>query len=149
MGAAQLTLAVSVPPAAPGLASPIAGAPGTVAGVTWLDNADAALLPTELTATTRNTYVVPLVSPVTTLDVAVAAIPVTVRTRAAPPVPVRTCTWTGVGLRPPVPPVRRPVARALPPAAGPMVGVAGAGVVPPPAPAVGVTGVDAAENAPT
>ena len=51
-------------------AETVAGAPGTVAGVTAADAADAVDEPIALFATTLYVYGVPLVSPVTTQDVA-------------------------------------------------------------------------------
>src|SRR4051794_20488245 len=115
-------LAVSAPPTAPLLARPIVGAPGRVAGVTVLDWPDNGPAPTAFTARTRKLYAVPLVSPVTVVDVAVPAIPVTVRTTV---VPVRTCTLNEVIGEPPVAPgVQRTVAWALPAVAVPMAGAA-------------------------
>jgi hypothetical protein len=65
-GADHATVADSLPAvAAP---SVIVGAPGTVAGVTAFDEADAALFPTLLVARTVKVYGVPLVSPVTVAD---------------------------------------------------------------------------------
>ena len=61
VGAVQVTVAWALPP----VAVPIVGAPGTVAGVTELDAAEAALLPMALVAKTVNVYAVPLVRPVT------------------------------------------------------------------------------------
>jgi len=58
-----LKLTVAVPLAA--VAVPIAGAPGTVAGVTLLEAAEAAPVPTLLVAVTAKMYVVPFVSPLT------------------------------------------------------------------------------------
>ena len=55
----------------PGLAVPIVGAPGTVAGVTLFDEADAAPVPIALVAVTVKVYAVPLVNPVTVQGVAV------------------------------------------------------------------------------
>jgi hypothetical protein len=43
---------LDAPPGAPGSASPIRGAPGTVAGVTAADRADGGLLPAAFAATT-------------------------------------------------------------------------------------------------
>ena len=88
-GAVHRTVAEALPP----VAVPIVGAAGTVAGtagVTVFDAADGAPAPTALTAWTRKLYAVPLVRVGTTVWVAVAAMPVTVRTTA---VPVRTSTW--------------------------------------------------------
>ena len=62
------------------------GAPGTLAGVTAADRAEYALTPTELLAATVNVYAVPLVRPVTTRVLALAAA-VTVLSTVAP-VPV-------------------------------------------------------------
>ena len=55
----------------PGVAVPIIGASGMVAGVTLLDGADAAPGPVALAATTVNVYAMPLVKPVTTIGLAV------------------------------------------------------------------------------
>jgi len=75
-------------------AAPITGAPGAVAGgatgVTALDAAESAPVPTPLTARTTKLYAVPLVNPVTTVLVALPGRPVTVRTTV---VPVRTTFW--------------------------------------------------------
>jgi hypothetical protein len=60
-GAVKLTVAVLFPAAA----VPIAGAPGTVAGVTLMDAADGAPVPTLLVAVTVKVYGVPLVNPLT------------------------------------------------------------------------------------
>src|SRR3712207_4993311 len=90
VGGVQLAVAVIVPPATPLAAVPMTAAVGTVAGVTAFDPADSVPSPTAFTARTRKVYAVPLVSPVTTVLVAVPATPVTVRTTV---VPVRTCTW--------------------------------------------------------
>jgi hypothetical protein len=62
-GAVKLTVA----PAFPAVAVPIAGAPGTVAGVTLLEAVDAVPVPTPLVAVTVKVYAVPLVSPLTTI----------------------------------------------------------------------------------
>ena len=62
-GAVKVTDACALPP----VAVPIVGAPGTVAGVTLLDAADAAPVPTALVAVTVKVYAVPLVSPVTVI----------------------------------------------------------------------------------
>jgi hypothetical protein len=64
-GAVHETLACDVPP----VAVTLVGAPGTVAGVTALDGADAGPAPAAFAATTVNVYVVPLVSPVTVAEV--------------------------------------------------------------------------------
>jgi hypothetical protein len=60
-GAVKLTVAVPFPT----VAVPIVGAPGTVAGVTLLEAADAAPVPTPLVAVTVKVYGVPLVNPLT------------------------------------------------------------------------------------
>ena len=60
-GAVNLTAALAFP----AVAAPIAGAPGTVAGVTLLEAADAAPVPNPLVAVTVNVYGVPFVSPIT------------------------------------------------------------------------------------
>jgi hypothetical protein len=59
------------------------------AGVTAFDDAEATLEPNWFTAITLKVYVVPLVSPVTTRDVAVAAMPVMFATCV---VPLNACT---------------------------------------------------------
>jgi hypothetical protein len=51
--------------ALPAVAVPIIGAPGTVAGVTEFDAAEAAPVPAMFVAVTVNVYAVPLVNPVT------------------------------------------------------------------------------------
>ena len=51
----------------PTVAVPIVGAPGTVAGVTEFETAEAVLVPAELIAATVNVYVVPFVSPRTVI----------------------------------------------------------------------------------
>ena len=62
-GAVKVTDALAFPR----VAVPIVGAPGTTAGVTLLDAADADPVPTLLVAVTVNVYAVPLVSPVTVM----------------------------------------------------------------------------------
>jgi hypothetical protein len=61
----------------PGVAVPTVGVPGTVAAVTEFEAAEDALVPTALVAVTEKVYIVPLVSPVTTIgeDAPVAVIP--------------------------------------------------------------------------
>src|SRR5207342_3876185 len=71
-GAVHRAVALTAPPATPDVAVPMTGAPGTVAGVTLFDDADAALVPMALVAVTVKWYVVPLVNPVTTRLVAAA-----------------------------------------------------------------------------
>ena len=72
-GAVKVTLAWALPP----VAVPIVGAPGTVAGVTLFDAAEAAPVPTAFVAVTVKVYAVPLVRPVTTIgdDEPLAVIP--------------------------------------------------------------------------
>jgi hypothetical protein len=60
-GAVKLTVALLFP----AVAVPIVGAPGTVAGVTLLEAAEAAPVPTPFVAVTVKVYAVPLVSPLT------------------------------------------------------------------------------------
>jgi hypothetical protein len=62
---------------APAVAVTFVGAPGTAAGVTAFDCAEGALFPTPFVAVTVNVYAVPLVSPVTVVEVA-GGLPVTV-----------------------------------------------------------------------
>ena len=70
-GAVKVTLACALPP----VAVPMVGAPGTVAGVTLLDAADAAPVPALLVAVTVKVYAVPLLRPLTTTG-EVAPLPV-------------------------------------------------------------------------
>jgi hypothetical protein len=60
-GAVKLTVAVPLAT----VAVPMVGAPGTVAGVTLLEAADAAPVPTALVAVTVKAYGVPFVNPLT------------------------------------------------------------------------------------
>jgi hypothetical protein len=60
-GAVKLTIALLLP----AVAVPMVGAPGTVAGVTLLEAAEAAPVPTPLVAVTVKVYGVPLLSPLT------------------------------------------------------------------------------------
>jgi hypothetical protein len=60
----------------PGVAVPIVGTPGTVAGVTEFDAAEAVLVPAVFVAFTVKVYAVPLVSPETVIG---DALPVPVR----------------------------------------------------------------------
>ncbi len=55
----------------PAVAVPMVGAPGTVAGVTELDAAEAAPVPTPLVAVTVKVYAVPLVRPLTVIGLVV------------------------------------------------------------------------------
>src|SRR5215211_3589178 len=96
VGAVHLAVAVmAVSVVTPSLAVPMTGAPGTVVvvvaatGVTEFEAADNAPTPAEFTARTRKLYAVPLFRPVTTLLVAVPAMPVTVRRT----VPAESRTW--------------------------------------------------------
>jgi hypothetical protein len=66
-GAVNVTAAWAFPAAA----VPIVGAPGTPAGVTLFDGADARPVPTALAAVTVKVYGVPLVSPVTVIGLTV------------------------------------------------------------------------------
>jgi len=72
-GAVKATDACSLP----AIAVPMAGAPGTVKGVTELEGAEAAPVPALLVAVTVKVYAVPLSKPVTVmgLDAAVRVIP--------------------------------------------------------------------------
>ena len=65
-GAEKVTIARVFPPAA----VPIDGVPGTVAGVTLLDAADAAPVPIAFVALTVKVYAVPFVRPVTVIGLA-------------------------------------------------------------------------------
>jgi hypothetical protein len=58
------------------VAVPIVGAPGVVAGVTALEEPEAADVPAAFVAVTVNVYEVPLVRPVTTILVAPAVVAV-------------------------------------------------------------------------
>ena len=71
-GGVKLTVACALP----AVAVPIVGAPGTVAGVTLLEAADAGPVPIALVAVTVKVYTVPFVRPVTVigLDAPVAVI---------------------------------------------------------------------------
>lgn len=72
-GAVKLTVAVVLP----ATADPIDGAPGTVAGTTLLEAAEAAPVPTAFVAVTVKVYALPFVRPVTVsgLDAPVAVLP--------------------------------------------------------------------------
>jgi len=103
--------------ALPGVAVPMVGATGTVAGVTAFDAAEAALVPTELVAVTLKVYEVPFVRPDTTigLEVPVPVIPPGVEVTVYP-----------VMTAPPLPfGVNVTLALALPLVAVPMVGACG------------------------
>jgi hypothetical protein len=73
--------------------------PDAARGVTVLEAKDSAPWPAEFTARTRKLYAVPLVSPVTTVLVAVPEMPVTVRSTV---VPRRTWTRYSLIASPPV-----------------------------------------------
>ena len=62
-GVVKLTVALLFP----AVAVPIVGAPGTVAGVTLLEAAEALPVPTLLVAVTVKVYDVPFVSPLTAM----------------------------------------------------------------------------------
>ncbi len=68
-GAVNATVACALP----GVAVPIVGAPGTVAGVTLFDAAEAGPVPSAFVAVTVNVYAVPFASPVTGIEVHGAA----------------------------------------------------------------------------
>src|SRR6478735_5301482 len=130
-GGVHRAVALIAPPATPAVAVPMSGAPGTVAGVTAIDRAEKALVPTAFTAATWKRYAVPLVRPVTTR--LVAAAPAGRRAPTWVPAALTTRTENPVMGEPPlVPAVHRTVAEALPGVAVPIVGAAGA---------VGATGV--------
>ena len=76
-GAVNATVADVDPAAA---TAPMVGAPGTVAGVTGAEAADAAEVPPAFVAVAVNVYAVPLVRPVTSQD---PDSPVTVHVPAA------------------------------------------------------------------
>jgi hypothetical protein len=69
-GAVHVTVACALPAEA----VPMVGIPGTVgaAGVTWFEEPEGELVPMELAAVTVKVYTVPLVRPLTAVDVAVA-----------------------------------------------------------------------------
>jgi hypothetical protein len=66
-GAVKLTVACPLP----STAVPIVGAPGTDAGTTLLDGAEAIPAPFTFAAVTVKVYAVPFVNPVTTIGLAV------------------------------------------------------------------------------
>ena len=66
-GAVKATVARALP----GVAVPMIGAPGSVAGAMELEAAEAAPLPAVFVAVTLKLYGVPLVRPVTTMGLAV------------------------------------------------------------------------------
>src|SRR6478609_7611881 len=137
-GGVHRAVALIAPPATPAVAVPMTGAPGTVAGVTAIDRAEKALVPTAFTAATWKRYAVPLVRPVTTR--LVAAAPAGRRAPTWVPAALTTRTENPVMGEPPlVPAVHRTVAEALPRVGVPIVGAAGA--------VAGVTEFDRAERA--
>ena len=82
-----VTLAATAIPVAPlaGDEDVTVGAVTTGAtGVTTLDAAEGRLAPTSFTATTLKVYAVPLVSPLTVLEVNSGGMPVTVRPASCP-----------------------------------------------------------------
>ncbi|HET7549055.1 MAG TPA: hypothetical protein VFJ86_14890 [Usitatibacter sp.] len=129
-GAVKVTAACALPP----VAVPMVGAPGSVAGVTLLEAADGALVPTALVAVTVNVYAVPLVRPLTVIDVHGAA--------HVPVIPLgEEVAVYDVIAEPPLlaGAVKFTVACALPAVAMPMVGAPGT--------VTGVTLLEAAEGA--
>jgi hypothetical protein len=136
-GAVQLTTAEALPRTG----IPMVGAPGTPTGVTEAERADEALLPTALTATTPNVYVVPLVRPVTVMLIAVAGA-WTVRTGVVA-LPTNTCTSNRVIGDPPLLAGgdQFTTAAALPPVGVPMTGAPGT--------VAGATGVTALDGSDT
>jgi hypothetical protein len=102
------------------------GAPGVVYGVTDAESADAGPVPAALTAETRNTYAVPLVSPVTVAD-AVADVPSSNVVHVTPASDEYSTTQS-VTADPPVPPaVHDNATCVLPPT--PLTAVGAPGVV--------------------
>jgi hypothetical protein len=131
-GAVKLTVACAFPAAA----VPMAGAPGTVVGVTLFEAADADPVPTELVAFTVNVYAVPLVRPVITCDSAVD--PALLST---PPAGFEVTVYPVTALPPlEAGALKVTVAWALPAVAVPIVGAPGT--------VAGVTLFEAAEAAP-
>src|SRR3954454_21071401 len=113
---------LTAPEVAARAATRFVGAARGPVGVTALDAADSGPVPTALTPATVNVYAVPLVSPVTTLLVAVAGTPVTVCTTV---VPARTVIVKLVSGGIAADEVQFTVAWALPATAVPMTGAAG------------------------
>jgi hypothetical protein len=107
-------------------------------GVTVLDGDDGALLPTLFEATTVNVYVVPFVSPFTTVDVE-GGDPVTVVGGCAV-VPMNGVTAYDAGAPPAVGALQLTDARPLPAVAVTFVGAPGAGG------GIGTTAFDGAEG---
>src|SRR6476469_2949639 len=113
------------------------GLPGTVAGVTVLELADAAPVPLALTACTLKLYAVPLVRPETS---ALGVLPETVSVLTVVP-PIRTCTSQPVTGDPPsLPGVQLRLTLVLPRTAVTAVGALGT--------PTGVTALDGAESRP-
>ena len=135
LGAVQLTVADFTP----AVAVTDVGAPGTVAGVTALDAADAGLVPRAFVAVTVKVYAVPFVKPVTVTEV-VGGLPVTVVAVLAV-VPTYGVTVYLVMVLPPFEGADQlTTAFALPGVAVTFVGAAGA--------PFGVTAFEAAEAGP-
>jgi hypothetical protein len=130
-GAVNATVACALPR----VAAPITGAPGTVDGVTLFEGADAGPVPAELVAATVNVYAVPLVSPVTVMDMQGA-----LHVAVAPP--GEEVAMYDTIAEPPLlaGAVNATVACELPAVAVPIVGAPGT--------AEGVTLFDAADGAP-
>jgi hypothetical protein len=116
-GAVHETLAAVFPAVA---VTPV-GVAGTVAGVTGVDAADSGLVPMLLVAVTVKVYAVPLVRPVTTLDVPVAGTAV-----CATPAINGVTEYAVMGLPPSDGAVQVTVADASPLVAATPVGAAGA-----------------------
>jgi hypothetical protein len=127
-GAVNVTVACALPR----VAVPMAGAPGTVAGVTLFDAAEGGLVPAALVAVTVKVYAVPLVSPAT-VHGDDAHVPVC---------PLEDVAVYDVIVEPPLlaGAVNATVACALPAIAVPIVGAPGT--------VIGVTLFDAADGAP-
>jgi hypothetical protein len=107
-------------------------------GVTALDGAEGALFPTPFEATTENVYVVPFVSPFTTVDVE-GGVPVTVVDVCAV-APMKGVTLYDVGAPPEVGALQLTAASPLPGVAATLVGEPGAGG------GVGTTAFDGADG---
>ena len=115
------------------------GAPGTPVGVTAVDGADTAPLPTALVAITVNVYAVPFVNPVTT-RLAAGGVPVIVRAVCAVAPIYGTTVYLVITLPPLAGAVHDTVAEPEPATADTPVGASGA--------RAGVTAADADDNAP-
>src|SRR3954468_14841757 len=91
---------VTVADLSPGVAVPIVGAPGTVAGVKALERAEYGPVPATLVAATLYRYAVPFVSPVMVHLVTVPPIPVMVWTVDPPSTRTTTMRYEVTGLPP-------------------------------------------------